>query len=203
MWYADDSSAGSTLVNLRRWWDWLKEIGPRYGYFPNSSKLCILTKHHTAELAYNVFEGTGISVTIHGKDYLGGALGSSSFIKQFMERKVEGWINELNTLSDIANTQPHAAFAAFTHGLCSKWSSVVQVIDLDENTSKDLLQPLKNTISSTLIPALTGQPPSGKLTRDLLALPCKHGGLGIINPVDVHSEQHQTSKAITAPLLTE
>ena len=201
VWYANDSSAGSTLVNLRRWWDRLKDVGPRYGYFPNSSKTCILAKEHTAELAHEVFVGTGISISAQGKRYLGGALGSSSFIKQYMERKVEGWINELNTLSAIAKTQPHAAFAAFTHGLHSKWSYVLRVIDLDEDTSKDLLQPLENLITSALIPSLTGQPPPGDLTRYLLALPCKLGGLGLINPIDVRPEQYQTSKAISAPLV--
>ena len=201
VWYADDSSAGSTLVNLRRWWDQLKDVGPRYGYFPNSSKTCILAKEHTAELAHEVFVGTGISISAQGKRYLGGALGSSSFIKQYMERKVEGWINELNTLSAIAKTQPHAAFAAFTYGLYSKWSYVLRVIDLDEDTLKDLLQPLENHITSALIPSLTGQPPPGDLTRYLLALPCKLGGLGIINLIDVRPEQYQTSKAISAPLV--
>ena len=38
VWYADDSAAGSTLQQLRRWWDLLNEIGPHYGYFPNGAK---------------------------------------------------------------------------------------------------------------------------------------------------------------------
>ena len=201
VWYADDSSAGSTVANLKLWWDRLEEVGPRYGYFPNSSKTCILTKAHTAELAHEVFEGTGISISTQGKGYLGGALGSRSFIKQFAERKVAGWITELNTLSAIAKTQPHAAFAAFTHGLCSKWNYFLRITDLDDMSSKDLLQPLENVISSTLIPSLTGQSPPGDLTRDLLALPCKHGGLGITSPLDACSEQRQMSKAISAPLI--
>ena len=188
VWFADDSAAGSTLNNLKLWWDKLKEVGPRYGYLPNSSKTCILTKEHTAELAHEVFEGTGISISSQGKGYLGGALGSPAFVKQFFERKVEGWITELNTLSDIAKTQPHAAFAAFTHGLCFKWSYFLRIIDIDEITSKDLLQPLENVICSALIPSLTGQPPPGDLTWNLLELPCKHGGLGITNPLDVRSE---------------
>ena len=44
VWYADDSAAGSSLERLRRWWDLLKEIGPLYGYFPNSSKTHVLAK---------------------------------------------------------------------------------------------------------------------------------------------------------------
>ena len=188
VWYADDSSAGSTLINLRRRWDLLVEIGPRYGYFPNGSKTHILTKPHTTECAYDIFKGAGISILTEGKTYLGGALDSTPFITQFMERKVQGWIDELNTLSAIAKTQPHAAFPAFTHGLCYKWNYALRVTDLESTTSAELLQPLENTINSTFIPALTGLSPPGKLTRDLLALPCKLGGLGIIDLTDVCSE---------------
>ena len=201
VWYADDSSAGSTLTNLRRWWDQLEAIGPRYGYFPNSVKTHILTKPHTAESAKEIFKDTGISILTEGEKYLGGALGSIPFILQFMERKVQGWVDELNTLSAIAKTQLHAAFAAFTHGLCSKWNYALRVTNLKSTTSTQLLQPLENTIHSTFVPALTGLPPPGELTRNLLALPCKLGGLGLFNPTDVCSEQHSTSKLITAPLV--
>ena len=37
-WYADDSTAASSLEKLRRWWDTLNEIGSLYGYFPNDAK---------------------------------------------------------------------------------------------------------------------------------------------------------------------
>ena len=60
----------------------------------------------TGESAYEILEGTGISISTEGKTYLGGALGSTPFITQFMERKVQGWIDELNTLRAIAETQP-------------------------------------------------------------------------------------------------
>ena len=81
------------------------------------------------------------------------------------------------------------AHAILTHGLCFKWNYVLCVIDLDENNSMDLLQKLENTVTSTFVPALTGQPPPGELIRDLLALPCKLGGLGITNPIHVRSNQ--------------
>ncbi len=61
-------------------------------------------------------------------------------------------------------------------------------------------QPLENAINSAFVPALTGLPAPGKLTRDLLALPCKLGGSELINPTDSCSEQHRTSKRITQSL---
>ena len=51
-----------------------------------------------------------------GERYLGGAVGTS-FIRQYVKRKVECWVSELEKLSTIAETQPHAAYAAYTHGL--------------------------------------------------------------------------------------
>ena len=44
VWYADDSAAGSTLQQLRRWWDILNEIGLHYGNFLNGAKMLVLVK---------------------------------------------------------------------------------------------------------------------------------------------------------------
>ncbi len=130
-------------------------------------------------------------------------IGPSPFVRQSMAIKVQGWVEEINSLhvSAIATTQPHAAFSAFTHGLiCSKWNYALRVTDLETHHYR-VQQPLENAFNSAFVPALTGLPAPGKLTRDLLALPCKLGGLGLINPKESCSEQHQTSKRITAALV--
>ncbi len=92
VWYADDSAAGSSLERLKRWWDLLKEIGPLYGYFPNGSKTHVLAKPHHAETAREIFRGTGVIISTEGERYLGGAIGNTSFLRQYVERKVEGWV---------------------------------------------------------------------------------------------------------------
>ena len=68
-------------------------------------------------------------------------------------------------------------------------------------SSSDLLQPLETAIQSHFIPALTGQSPPGNLVRELLALPARLGGLGLINPVAVAQDQHASSQLISAPLV--
>ena len=57
------------------------EIGPLYGYFPNGSKTHVLAKSHHAEAAKEIFEGTGIVISTEGERYLGGAVGTSSFVR--------------------------------------------------------------------------------------------------------------------------
>ena len=84
VWYADDSAAGSNLERLRRWWDVLKEIGPLYGYYPNGSKTHVLVKSQHSEAANEIFEGTGISISTEGERYLGGAMGTASFLRQYV-----------------------------------------------------------------------------------------------------------------------
>ena len=201
VWYADDSAAGSSIKRLREWWDLLEEIGPLYGYFPNSSKTHIITKPKHAESAREVFQGTGITITAEGRRYLGGALGSTSFLQQFISKRVQEWVEEVKILSEFAITQPHAAYAAFTHGLSSKWNYLLRVTDWEEHSTSELLQPLESVIRSQFIPALTGHAPPGDLVRDLLALPARLGGLGLINPTAVSTEQHATSQLISAPLV--
>ena len=93
-------------------------------YFLNGSKTYVLTKPHQVEAAKEVFKDTGIVISTEGKRYLGGALGTSSFICQYVERNVECWVNEVEKFSKFTQTQPHAAYSAFTHGLSSKWNYI-------------------------------------------------------------------------------
>ena len=71
VWYADDSAAGSRLEKLRKWWDLLVEIGPQYGYFPNSSKTHVLAKPQYVETAKEIFKDTSIVISTKGERYLG------------------------------------------------------------------------------------------------------------------------------------
>ena len=97
-------------------------------------------------------------------------------------------------LSKIAESQPHAAYAAFTHGLCSKWNYLLRVTDWDQHQPEDILDSLEKKIHSLFIPALTGQPPPGQHMRDILALPARIGGLGLTNPTTSAKEQRAASQ---------
>ena len=171
VWYADDASAASELKQLRDWWDHLTRSGPDYGYFPNAAKTWLIVKEGMYIEAASTFQGTGINLSTEGKRFLGGALGSRSFVESYVATKVEGWKKELETLSEIAQTQPHAAYAALTHGFCSKWSFLSRVV---EGIDK-LLKPLEEVIVHKLIPALTGRSAISQTERELLSLPARLG----------------------------
>ena len=72
--------------------------------------------------ATKFFKDTGVSITMEGKRHLGAAVSTQTFVERFVQRKVSEWICAVERLSSIALTQPHAAYAAFTHGLVGKWT---------------------------------------------------------------------------------
>ena len=107
---------------------------------------------YTARAA-ELFQGTDVQITREGQRHLGAALGSQAFVETYVTGKVQEWVREVEQLAAIARSQPHAAYAAMTHGLSSKWTYLSRTIP---NIS-DLFQPLENAIRYKCLPALTGR----------------------------------------------
>ena len=126
------------------------------------------------------------------------SLGTSpSFTELYVKGKVDKWSEELSLLSSIAQTNPQAAYAGFTHGLMSKWAYLSRKI---ENIGP-LLQPLEDIIRTKFIPALCGGPAPNDTLRELLSLPCRLGGLGLVNPTSRADFEYSASKGVTAPIV--
>ena len=132
-----------------------------------------------------------------GKRHLGALLGIGTFVEEYVQRKVADLVSESECLSSIAVTHPHAAYAAYTHGLSSRWTFLARVIP----EVGDLLSPLEEAIRHRSLTALTGKTALTDIERDLLALPVRLGGMGISNPIKQASQHHSTSLKVTAPLV--
>ena len=77
----------------------------------------MISKPEREQAVREVFRDTAIKVTIEGHKHLGAALGSRSFLKEYVGEKVDKWVNEVTKLADFAISQPQASYAAFTFGL--------------------------------------------------------------------------------------
>ena len=195
-WYADDAAAGGKLVDLKAWWDRLTDLGPDYGYFPNAKKTWLIVKENKLSEATVTFSDTEISITNEGRTQLGGAIGTRAFIEMYAKQKISEWTQEVELLSSIAISQPHAAYTAFTHGLANKWTFLSRTIQ----DTEEFFKPLEEKIRTCFIPSLTGQPTCNNDVRDLLALPVRLGGLGITNPSKQSASHYCASESITGPL---
>ena len=94
--------------------------GPLYGYYPNAVKTFLVVKSDLYDEAAEVFRDTNVKITCVGHRYLGGALGTPTFVIEAMKEKVSEWVTEIEELSRIGHTQPHAAYAALTHGIIGR-----------------------------------------------------------------------------------
>ena len=129
VWYEDDATGGGTLEDVKNWWDHLISSGQAYGYHPNAAKSWIVVKETKREEATSLFEGTGIHITTQGRRLLGAAIGTRSSQREHVENTIAPLVQQLSRLSEIAKTQPHAAYAALTHGLASKWTFLCRTMD--------------------------------------------------------------------------
>ena len=181
-----------------RWLDGLSSSGPALGYFPNAKKCWLITKPEKDEEARAVFGVTAINITTEGHKHLCLAFGSRSYFEEYVGEKVEDWLSQVITLAEFAVSQPQASYAAFTFGLRHHWTYFLRTL-LD---IADLLEPLERAISDVLIPALLEHQVTEK-ERDLLALPVRMGGLGLVNPVNQSRQEYEASIKATGPLVKQ
>ena len=103
---------------------------------------------------------------------------------------------ELKNLSKSGETEPHAAYAAFTHGWKHKWTYLSRTIaDIGK-----LMRPLENCIRYSFIPAITNGHKCNNEERIILTLPPRLGGLGIPNPVTSDDPEYNNSLKVTTAL---
>ena len=145
VWYADDASAGGKMEELRAWWDKITRFGPEYGYYPNPAKTWLVVKEEYLEAARNTFGSSGIQITTKGWQYLGAPIGSKELVEMALKRKVDAWVTEVEKLALIAKTHPHAAYAAYCHGLCHRWKFISRTTP----TNGELFTPLETAPFAT------------------------------------------------------
>ena len=194
--FADDITSVGKLLSLRQWWTQITNIGPHFGYFPQPTKSWLIVKENHYEEAKAVFEGTNIQISKTGERHLGAVIGSKSFRERYCKEMVERWRNELTTLSEIALTQPQAAYACYTSGYQHRFSYFLRTIPEMEV----YLQPIEKIIRHQFIPAITGGKIINDLERNLLSLPPRMGGLGLKNVCEIAPIEHENSKHSTKHL---
>ena len=111
-WFADDSGAGGKVLKLHQWWDSLNAQGPTLGYFLNASKSVLFVKPQHHDMAAKAFANTGADIRVGGCRHLGVALGSAEFVTYYQQQKAAEWVREVGRLTEIAVTQPQAAYSA-------------------------------------------------------------------------------------------
>ena len=130
VWLADDSGGEGVgqIVQLYNWYNHLSQEGKKYGYLNGSKNWLIVKSDVLVDEANRVF-GDEVNITSEGQRRLGAVIGSQKFNDQYCREKVLGWKGELEALSEIARSQPHAAYTVFTKGHKSKFTYFMRTIE--------------------------------------------------------------------------
>jgi len=101
---------------------------------------------------------------------------------------------EIERLSEIAKSQPHAAYSAFTKGYKSKFTYFMRTI----GSFEDYVEPIQEVIEDVRLPTLFGQSePIPNEVRRLATLATGQGGLGIPDLRSRAPQQFAASRLIT------
>ena len=126
--FADDLNGVGVFENLKKWWDLLEQEGGKFGYHVKASKSHIIVKEKYQDKDKQIFQSSKITITTEGHRYLGSVIRSKIFKENYIKELVSKWCDELTKLSEIAKTQPQAAYAAFTSGYKNEFSYFMQTI---------------------------------------------------------------------------
>ena len=107
----------------------------------------IVKSPEIAEEAKTIF-GKKVNITADGKRHLGAVIGSEKYKKEYCEGVVDNWVKEIKMLCDIADTQPQAAFAAYTKGYQHKFNYFLRTIENFEQ----FLTPVDQLLNEKFIP---------------------------------------------------
>ena len=195
VWYADDSSSAGELNMMCKWWEELCKTGPKYGYFPLASKTILIVKPEFEEKARTIFGETGVKISTSGERHMGAVIGSSEFKEEYVSAKVQKWIEDIEELALIGKDEPQAVYSSFTKAIAHRWSYVQRTIP----SISHLFSPLESVIREKLIPVIIGRRVSDT-ERKILALPIRHGGMGITDPSTTADHEFNASTRITSNL---
>ena len=85
-----------------------------------------------------------------GHRFLGGFLGRSIEIQDYVLQKVRHWCAQIRVLAAVSVSQPQASFIALTRSLQSEWMFLMRVIP----NCSPILAELEHCLYSCFLPAL-------------------------------------------------
>ena len=194
-WLADDSAGGGSIRGLHKWFLQLTAEGHKYGYFVNGSKSWLIVKNAEKMKEAKETFGNTVKITQEGKRHLGAVIGSKEYKDVYCQEMVDNWTDELEKLTDIAKSQPQAAYIALTKAYKSKFTYFMRTIDGFE----DYVGPIDTLMKEKFLPTIfDSETPLTSPLSELLTVSPKHGGLGIPSLQRDSTSQFNASKIITA-----
>ena len=196
-WYADDAAMNGDAKDVARAFSLLQRWGPGVGYFPEPEKsvvICPANRRPQIQEALRQFNFR----YAEGTRYVGGYIGSADTRESWLDAQVQAWANGVCKLAQVAVKFPQSAYAGLVHSYQHEWQYLQRVTAGVSNA----FAPVEQAIVEEFIPNLLQMTPeTSKKFRPLLALPVRHGGLGISDPTATCDDAYTSSVSMVATLV--
>ena len=96
----------------------------------NPANRGLLSKTNMLIMLKKYFSNTGLNITTDGRRHLGAVIGTDAFKQTYVNNLIENLVEEIANLSEIAKTEPHVPYTAFTHGLKHRYTYAMRTIPI-------------------------------------------------------------------------
>ena len=178
-WYMDDGALIGTLPALQAAFDAIVAEAPRLGLSLNVSKCVLYGPNNEFPQRAGAFASVPVTPWVEGITLLGAPIGSDSFVRDFVDKKVSSLENSLVRLSGLHCPHSTSLILRSCLGAC-KVTYLLRVVNLQHGRF------LAGAISSLLRGAwsdLCGAPVN-PASWALATLPIRLGGLGVLDPAE-------------------
>jgi hypothetical protein len=196
-WYADDMAMVGPASGIASCMALLEANGPARGYFPEPSKSILICRPADQDAARMNLSDFDFQYR-DGHRYVGGFIGTNEARTQWLEPMIADWVFGIKQLAKAAQRFPQAAYAGLAKSLQMEWQYLQRVLP-HAGTS---FLPIEEALAESFLPQLLQEPVASAATlRDLMALPVRHAGLGIPDPVTAAQPCHEASVLCTTVLI--
>ena len=140
-----------------------------------------------------------INITADGHAYLGSYIGSEAGKSAYTKDQIKEWIKDIDSLANIAKTEPQLAYAAYVYGMSKRWMFLSRTTPCIAEEMKILEHHIKER-EETLIPAIVGKDFISDEMRKIFSLPARLGGMGFIDPSKTSDLEYESSIIATSQL---
>ena len=101
--------------------------GPAKGHYPEPAKSILICRPDDQEAAKTILADCKFQC-LTGSRYLGGLLGSTDALEEWLAPKIAEWTDGAQRLPKIARRYPQTAFAGMTKSLQMEWQYLQRVL---------------------------------------------------------------------------
>jgi hypothetical protein len=121
-WYAEYAVSDVEFARIRAMLERLLELGPGYGYHPESSKSIVVVVRHNLERGKVYFSD------LTGSRYLGGFVGEDEDRDEWLESKIATWVDIIKQLSTVAVPYPQSEYAVIQKSVQAEGTFVQRLV---------------------------------------------------------------------------